>query len=48
MNEEELEYAVKRIEHMEKMFDEVQAAFKSDNHFFKNEGFERKISLLTQ
>lgn len=48
MNEEELEYAVKRIEHMEKMFDEVQAAFKSDNNFFKNEGFERKISLLTQ
>ena len=48
MNEEELEYAVKRIEHMEKMFDEVQTAFKSDKNFFKNEGFERKISLLTQ
>ena len=48
MNTEELEYAIKRIEHMEKMFDEVQAAFKSDNNFFENESFERKISLLTQ
>ena len=38
MNEEELEYAVKRIEHMEKMFDEVQTAFKSDKNFFKNYG----------
>lgn len=48
MEKEELSYAVERIEHMEKMFDEVKNAFKNDPDFLKNEIMQRKVSLLTQ
>lgn len=48
MNSEEIGYAAQRIEHMEKVFDEVRLAFESDPDFFENETFSRKISLLTQ
>ena len=48
MEKEELEYAVKRIEHMEKTFDEVSAAVKSQANFLQDEVLQRKITLLTQ
>ena len=48
MEKEELSYAVERIEHMEKMFDEVKNAFENDPNFNKNETFQKKVSLLTQ
>ena len=36
MTSEELGYVVERIEHLEKIFDEVQNAFKNDANFFEN------------
>lgn len=48
MNSEEIGYAVKRIEHMEKVFDEVQNDFKNNPDFAEDESFLRKVSLLTQ
>lgn len=48
MEKEELSYAVERIEHMEKMFDEVKNAFENDPNFNKNETLQKKVSLLTQ
>lgn len=48
MEKEELSYAVVRIEHMEKMFDEVKNAFENDPNFNKNETLQKKVSLLTQ
>ena len=44
----EIEYAVERIEHLEKIFDEVQNAFKNDPKFFENKKMQVKVSLLTQ
>lgn len=48
MTKEEIGYAIERIEHLEKVFDEVETAFKNDPDFFKNESLQRKVSLLTQ
>ncbi len=48
MKKEELEFAKERIEHMEKMFDEVTSAFKNDPDFMENEAMQRKVSLLRQ
>ena len=36
MTNEELEHVIERIEHLEKIFDEVQTAFKNDPKFFEN------------
>ena len=48
MTNEEIEYAIERIEHLEKIFDEVQNSFKNDQNFFENKKMEVKVSLLTQ
>jgi len=48
MEKEELSYVVERIEHMEKMFDEVKNAFENDPNFNKNKTLQKKVSLLTQ
>ena len=48
MTNEELEHVVERVEHLEKIFDEVQNAFKNDPKFFENKKMHVKISLLTQ
>ena len=48
MTNEELEHVVERIEHLEKIFDEVQNAFKNDPNFLENKKIEVKVSLLTQ
>ena len=48
MTNEELEHVIERIEHLEKIFDEVQNAFKNDPDFFENKKIEVKVSLLTQ
>lgn len=48
MQKEEIEYAVKRIEHMEKIFDETEQAFKNDPYFYKDESAQKKVSLLRQ
>ena len=48
MEKEELCYAVERIEHLEKMFDEVKDEFKNDKNAVKSESFCKKVSLLTQ
>ena len=48
MTNEEIEYAIERIEHLEKIFDEVQNSFKNDANFFENKKTEVKVSLLTQ
>lgn len=45
---EEIEYAVKRIEHLEKMFDEAQKDFSSNPDSVNDKLFTNKISLLTQ
>ncbi len=48
MNKEEIGYAIERIEHLERIFDEVQTAFKSDINFLDNKKMQVKVSLLTQ
>lgn len=48
MNSEEIGYAIKRIEYMEKVFDEVRNTFQNGQDFSKNENFSKKVSLLTQ
>ena len=48
MEKEEISYAAERIEHMEKMFDEVKNAFENDPNFNKNGTLQKKVSLLTQ
>jgi hypothetical protein len=48
MTNEEIEYAIERIEHLERIFDEVQNSFKNDQNFFENKKMEVKVSLLTQ
>ena len=48
MTNEELEHVIERVEHLEKIFDEVQNAFKNDPKFFENKKMHVKISLLTQ
>ena len=48
MTNEEIEYAIERIEHLERIFDEVQNSFKNDQNFLENKKMEVKVSLLTQ
>ena len=48
MTNEEIEYAIERIEHLERIFDEVQNSFKNDPNFLENKKMEVKVSLLTQ
>ncbi len=48
MTNEEIEYAIERIEYLERIFDEVQNSFKNDQKFFENKKIEVKVSLLTQ
>ena len=36
MTNEEIEYAIERIEHLERIFDEVQNSFKNDPDFLEN------------
>ena len=48
MTNAEIGYVIERIEHLEKVFDEVENAFKNDPDFFENEALQRKVSLLTQ
>lgn len=48
MTNEEIGYAVERIEHLEKIFDEVNNAFKNDADFLDNKKMQVKTSLLTQ
>ena len=48
MSSEDIGYAVKRIEYMEKVFDEVQKSFQNCPDFAENEELQRKVSLLTQ
>lgn len=48
MEKEELQYAAERIEHLEKIFDEVTEEFKNNPSSLENESFLRKVSLLTQ
>lgn len=48
MTNEEIGYIIERIEHLEKIFDEVQNSFKNDRNFFENKKMEVKVSLLTQ
>ncbi|MBQ2898461.1 MAG: DUF4298 domain-containing protein [Oscillospiraceae bacterium] len=48
MNSEEIIFAVERIEHLEKIFDEVKTAFETDPDFFENDAMQKKVSLLTQ
>ncbi len=48
MTKEEIGYAVERVEHLEKIFDEVKESFISDKNFFENKKMQVKVSLLTQ
>ena len=48
MTKEEIGYAVERIEHLERIFDEVKESFISDKNFFENKKMQVKVSLLTQ
>lgn len=48
MTKEEIGYAVERIDHLEKIFDEVKKSFNSDPDFFGNKKMQVKVSLLTQ
>ena len=48
MTSEEIGYIVERIEHLEKIFDEVQNAFKNDANFLENKKMQVKVNLLTQ
>ena len=48
MTNEEIGYIVERIEHLEKIFDEVQNAFKNDANFLENKKMQVKVNLLTQ
>lgn len=48
MTTEEINYAIERIWYLEKIFDEVQNAFKNDANFFENKKMQVKVSLLNQ
>lgn len=48
INTEEISYAIERIEHMEKTFDEAQNSFNSDNTCINDPAFQRKVSFLKQ
>lgn len=48
MSKENIEFVIKRIEHMEQLFDEVNAAFQADPKCSKSEDIQKKVSLLTQ
>lgn len=48
MTKEEIGYAVERIEHLEKIFDEVSSAFNSNPDFLNDKKIQVKVSLLTQ
>ena len=48
MTNEEIGYIIERIEHLEKIFDEVQTSFKNDPKFFENKKMQVKVNLLTQ
>ena len=48
MTKEEIGYAVERIEHLERIFDEVKESFISDKNFFENKKMQVRVSLLTQ
>lgn len=48
MQKEEIKYVVERIEHLEKIFDEVKNSFENEPDFFENENMAKKVSLLTQ
>ena len=43
MTNEEIGYVIERIEHLEKIFDEVQNSFKNDRNFFENKKMEVKV-----
>lgn len=48
MTNEEIGYVIERIEHLEKIFDEVKNEFEKDPDFLKNKKMQVKVSLLTQ
>lgn len=48
MTKEEIGYAIERIEYLEKIYDEVENAFKNNTDFFENKKMQVKVSLLTQ
>lgn len=48
MTNEEICYAIERIEHMEKMFDDAQNTFLNDKSVIDEPSFQKKISFLTQ
>ena len=48
MTNEEICYAIERIEHMEKMFDDAQNIFSNDKSAIDNPSFQKKMSFLTQ
>ncbi len=48
LEKEELNYVVERIEYLEKIYDEVENAFKNNACFFEDEVIQKKVSLLTQ